>query len=217
MTSYIMEKSLADRIDDVLKNIHERNPVRLRNNTPDVLVDNGVKNLPMYENPSHVRKNILTEQEATKLGLSINKSDHYHGLGKELYIKVISSLDNPRVIFRNKNKNNEFLILTMIKDIHNNNIIIPIEVETTTSVNNMMIDINRIKTIYGYNRTQPNLNKYIKDNLSSKKIEKIYEQKIIYKFRETLVKQNVKFIKKRELKYEYSFAVAFPIDNLITL
>lgn len=42
MTSYIMEKSLADRIDDVLKNIHERNPVRLRNNTPDVLVDNGV-------------------------------------------------------------------------------------------------------------------------------------------------------------------------------
>lgn len=183
MTSYIMEKSLADRIDDVLKNIHERNPVRLRNNTPDVLVDNGVKNLPMYENPSHVRKNILTEQEATKLGLSINKSDHYHGLGKELYIKVISSLDNPRVIFRNKNKNNEFLILTMIKDIHNNNIIIPIEVETTTSVNNMMIDINRIKTIYGYNRTQPNLNKYIKDNLSSKKIEKIYEQKIMHKFR----------------------------------
>ena len=40
-----------------------------------------------------------------------------------------------------------------------------------------MIDINRIKTIYGYNRTQPNLNKYIKDNLSSKKLEKIYEQK----------------------------------------
>ena len=109
MTSYIMEKSLTDRIDDVLKNIYERNPVRLRNNTPDVLVDNGVKNLPMYENPSHVRKNILTEQEATKLGLSINKSDHYHGLGKELYIKVISSLDNPRVIFRNKNKNNIWL------------------------------------------------------------------------------------------------------------
>ena len=49
MTSYIMEKSLTDRIDDVLKNIYERNPVRLRNNTPDVLVDNGVKNLPMYE------------------------------------------------------------------------------------------------------------------------------------------------------------------------
>ena len=185
MTSYIMEKSLADRIDDVLKNIHERNPVRLRNNTPDVLVDNGVKNLPMYENPSYVRKNILTEQEATKLGLSINKSDHYHGLGKELFSLNFA-----------KAENNEFLILTMIKDIHNNNIIIPIEAETTTSVNNMMIDINRIKTIYGYNRTQPNLNKYIKDNLSSKKIEKIYEQKIMHKFRETLVKQNVKFIKK---------------------
>ena len=32
-------------------------------------------------------------------------------------------------------------------------------------------------TRYGYNRTQPNLNKYIKDNISSKKLEKIYEQK----------------------------------------
>ena len=195
MTSYIMEKSLADRIDDVLKNIYERNPVRLRNNTPDVLVDNGVKNLPMYENPSHIRKNILTEMEAKKLGLSVGIRDHYHGLGKTVYIKAINNLDEPRAIFRNKN-NKDYLILTMIKDIHNNNIIIPIEAETTTSVNNMMIDINRIKTIYGYNRTQPNLNKYIKDNLSSKKIEKIYEQKIMHKFRETLVKQNVKFIKK---------------------
>lgn len=87
MTSYIMEKSLTDRIDDVLKNIYERNPVRLRNNTPDVLVDNGVKNLPMYENPSHVRKNILTEQEARNLGITVNSRDHYHGLGKKFIYK----------------------------------------------------------------------------------------------------------------------------------
>lgn len=40
----------------------------------------------MYENPSHIRKNILTEQEAKQLGLSIGTRDHYHGLGKDIYI-----------------------------------------------------------------------------------------------------------------------------------
>ena len=28
-------------------------------------------------------------KEARKLGLSVRKNDHYHGLGKKLYIKVI--------------------------------------------------------------------------------------------------------------------------------
>ena len=164
-------------IDNVLCDINTRNPVKLRDYTPDVLVKNGVKNLPMYENPAHIRKNILTRQEARKLGLVINHKDHYHGLGKELYIKAINSLDNPRVVFKNKIFNNEFLILTMIKDSNNNNIIVPIEVDTKTKIDNVLININRVKTVYGYDREYPNLNKYIKDNLNTSKLEKIYEKK----------------------------------------
>ena len=131
----------------------------------------------MYENPSHIRKNILTEKEAINLGLIIDSKDHYHGLGKTIYIEVINSLDTPRVIFENKKKSNEFLILTMVKDKNDNNIIVPIEIETETKINNLMIDINRVKTIYGYNRKNPDLNKYIKDNINANKLEKIYEQK----------------------------------------
>ena len=131
----------------------------------------------MYENPSHIRKNILTEKEARKINLVITQRDHYHGLGKTIYIEVINSLDTPRVIFENKKKSNEFLILTMVKDKNDNNIIVPIEIETETKINNLMIDINRVKTIYGYNRKNPDLNKYIKDNINANKLEKIYEQK----------------------------------------
>lgn len=131
----------------------------------------------MYENPSHIRKNILTEKEARKINLVITQRDHYHGLGKTIYIEVINSLDTPRVIFENKKKSNEFLILTMVKDKNDNNIIVPIEIETKTKINNLMIDINRVKTIYGYNRKNPDLNKYIKDNINANKLEKIYEQK----------------------------------------
>ena len=168
--------NLSKRIDNVLKNINERNPVRLRDYTPQVLVENGVKDLPMYENPSHIRKNILTKEEAQKLGLATSIINHYHGLGKELYIKIINSLDSPRVIFKNKN-NKDYLILTTVKDNNNSNIIVPIEIETITKINIFNIDINRIKTVYGYDRKDPNLNKYIKNNIKLGRFTKIYEQK----------------------------------------
>ena len=168
--------NLSKRIDNVLKNINERNPVRLRDYTPQVLVENGVKDLPMYENPSHIRKNILTKEETQKLGLATSIRNHYHGLGKELYIKIINSLDSPRVIFKNKN-NKDYLILTTVKDNNNSNIIVPIEIETITKINIFNIDINRIKTVYGYDRKNPDLNKYIKNNIKLGRFTKIYEQK----------------------------------------
>ena len=168
--------NLSKRIDNVLKNINERNPVRLRDYTPQVLVENGVKDLPMYENPSHIRKNILTKEEAQKLGLATSIRNHYHGLGKELYIKIINSLDSPRVIFKNKN-NKDYLILTTVKDNNNSNIIVPVEIETITKINIFNIDINRIKTVYGYDRKNPDLNKYIKNNIKLGRFTKIYEQK----------------------------------------
>ena len=168
--------NLSKRIDNVLKNINERNPVRLRDYTPQVLVENGVKDLPMYENPSHIRKNILTKKEAQKLVLATSIRNHYHGLGKELYIKIINSLDSPRVIFKNKN-NKDYLILTTVKDNNNSNIIVPIEIETITKINIFNIDINRIKTVYGYDRKDPDLNKYIKNNIKLGRFTKIYEQK----------------------------------------
>lgn len=168
--------NLSKIIDNVLKNINERNPVRLRDYTPQVLVENGVKDLPMYENPSHIRKNILTKEEAQKLGLATSIRNHYHGLGKELYIKIINSLDSPRVIFKNKN-NKDYLILTTVKDNNNSNIIVPIEIETITKINIFNIDINRIKTVYGYDRKNPDLNKYIKNNIKLGRFTKIYEQK----------------------------------------
>lgn len=176
-TEYHTNSDIINNIDKVLNNIKERTPVRLRDYTPDILVQNGVKNLPMYENPSHIRKNILTEQEAIKLGLSVGENDHYHGLGKDLYIKAIDSLDNPRVIFKNKN-NKGYLILTLIKDNSNNNIVVPIEIETTTNINRVKIDINRIKSVYGYKTINNiNLNDYIKYNIKNNNFTKIYEQK----------------------------------------
>lgn len=173
---YHISKNASEDIDNVLTNINERNPVKLRDFTPQILVNNGIEDLPMYENPSHIRKNILSTQEAIALGLSLRPADHYHGLGKDLYLKVIDSLDSPRVIFKNKN-GKDYLILTALKDNQGNSIIVPIEIETTTFVNNVNIDTNRIKSVYGYNNVRNSLSEYIKHNINNNTFEKIYEQK----------------------------------------
>lgn len=175
-TKYHISETLNKELDAVLSDINYRNPVRLRDFTPETLVNNGVKDLPMYENPAHIRKNILTESEAKQLGLKINKDDNYHGLGKDIYMKAVDSLDNPRVIFKNSNTG-DYIVLTTIKDADNNTIIVPIEIETTTTSNNINIDINRVKSIYGYDRKTPDLNEYIKKNINSNVFTKIYEQK----------------------------------------
>ena len=172
ITQHHISQNASVDIDNVLTNINERNPVKLRDYTPSVLVQNGIKDLPMYENPSHIRKNILTAKEARNLGLSVMPNDNYHGLGKDLYLKTIDSLDNPRVIFKNKN-NKDYLILTTLKDNSNNNIVVPIEIETSTYANRVKIDTNRIKSVYG----RKNLNTYIKNNINQKELIKIYEQK----------------------------------------
>ena len=65
----------------------------------------------------------------------------------------------------------------MVKDKNNNNVVVPIEIETKTDVNKVSIDINRVKSIYGYDRTVPNLNQYIKYNIKNSSLVKIYEQK----------------------------------------
>jgi len=174
-TKYHTSINISDDIDNILNNINERKPVKVRDYTPGILVQNGIKDLPMYENSSHIRKNILTDIEAQQKGLVLNQKDHYHGLGKDVYIKAIDSLDDPRVIFKNKNSG-DYLILTVVKD--NNNIVVPIEIETTTTINRVNIDANRIKSVYGYKKQNNiDLNNYIKHNIKNNVFEKIYEQK----------------------------------------
>lgn len=170
------QKDLNCRIDEILNNIYERKPVLLREHTPQILINLGVKDLPMYENPSHIRKNILTRNEAKKIGLKIRYNDHYHGLGKDIFLKVLDSLDSPRVIFKCKNKN-DYIILTNIKDLNKDNIIVPIEINSKTRMDNLSLTINRIKTIYGYDKNIKDLNLYIKSNIKNNNFSKIYEQK----------------------------------------
>lgn len=65
-TKYHISENLSSDIDNVINDIKIRTPIKVRDYTPTALVENGITDLPMYQNPAHIRKNILTEDETKK-------------------------------------------------------------------------------------------------------------------------------------------------------
>ena len=136
----------------------------------------------MLMNSSHVIENILTEEEAKKKRLQINKNIHYHGLGIKIFIDAIESLDRPTAVFQwqsnniNNYTNKDYIVLTKLINNDNQRIIIPIFIETRGNYFDVstkeitQINTNKIKSIYGRNKIFTYLNNYIK-NGSLKKIK----------------------------------------------
>lgn len=160
-------KELEADIEKVLNNIYPKNQqVKVRDTTPEALLNNNVKNLPMLITQRHIKSIIYSLKEAKKLKIP-TKNINFHGLGKELFLKVINNLDNPIAIY--KKDNNNYIIITEFMDIFNRKIIIPIQSNGKGLYNNKYIEENQIKSVYGRNNLQ---NYLIMNNF-----EQIYKKK----------------------------------------
>ena len=164
--SYHVSEDFSNEIDKALQNkLPSNTQVKARDFTPDILVKNGVPDLPMLITQRHIKSIIYTLEEAQKLNLE-TKRINYHGLGKDLLIKAIDNMDNPKAIY--KTGENNFLVITELKDKNNNEIVVPIQINGRGRYNDVFIDENQIKSVYGRN----NLNNYIKKN----SFEEIYKK-----------------------------------------
>lgn len=163
-TNYHISENFSNEIDKTLDNkLQSNTQIKARDYTPKILVDNGVEDLPMLITQNHIKSIIYTIQEAKNLGLP-TKNINYHGLGKELLIKAIDNLDNPKTIYKT-NKNN-YLVVTEFEDSNGREIVVPIQINGKGRYNDVFIDENQIKSVYGRN----NLDNYINRN----NFEKIY-------------------------------------------
>ena len=122
----------------------------------------------MLMTQNHIKSTIYTLEEAQSLNLP-TKNVNYHGLGKDLLIKAIDNLDNPKAIY--KSNNNNYIIVTEFKDQNGNDIIVPVQINGKGRYNDLYIDENQIKSAYGKN----NLNNYIKKNEFKEIYKKIEE------------------------------------------
>ena len=177
-TSYHISKNLSNDIDNILINGTTRNKIQVRDFTPEALVDAGLEDLPMEMKSSHIRENILTLEQAKKLGLKISNKTHYHGLGKEIFIKAIDQLDSPVAIYRWKDNNgkntygsNDYIVLTELiakEDGKDGRVIVPLFLK---NINGRY----EVKTVYRKNGVFKYLsdNKNYLDKLTIKRTNKI--------------------------------------------
>lgn len=150
-------------INDLLNNRYDKmQGILLRNNTPKILVKNGISNLPMLANPNHILSNILSEHEAKNMGLYNNKSN-YHSLGVKLYLEVVNNLDNPIAIYKHKN-GKDYIIVTNYFNSDNEQIIVPIYIVTNINYKDVKMKTNKIKSIYGKKNIKKYLYKQLKDS-----------------------------------------------------
>lgn len=171
---YSLSANARTDVHDVLTNKNYSGEVKLTDTSPSILLtQKGVKNLPMLMNASHIRENVFTAEEAKAKGLRVNPNINYHGLGEDLFLKVIDDLDNVKVAYRGtKNadnparRENYFLLISQQTDKDGNVINVPVFVNEKGMFNRVFIDTNKVATVFGRNELNEYINREInKGNL----------------------------------------------------
>ncbi len=175
--SYALSQSASVEIEKAITDKFYDKEIKLTDSSPSILISQkGVDNLPMVIKASHARENILTEEEAKKLGLSITSDKHFHGLGKTLFLKVIDGLDGVTRAYRGtKNaensdrRENYFLLISQYKDTNGNTINVPIFINKGSIYNEVYMVANKVATVFG----RDNFEDYIQRQISKGNLVKI--------------------------------------------
>jgi len=157
------------RIDDVLAGKPFRENIVLTDSSPTIMIGHaGVRNLPLAMKATHIRENILSESEAKALGLRTGDGINYHGLGKDLFLRVINGLNNVKEAYRGtKNaddptrRENYFLMISQFSDADGNTINVPVYINTKSLYNQMYIDTNTVATVFG----KEGIREYIREQI----------------------------------------------------
>lgn len=155
--SYALAPNAEADVDRALSDLSLREEIKLTESSPVILASQaGVHDLPMLMKASHIRENIYTEAEAKRLGLKADEHTHYHGLGKELFLKIIGGLDDVTLAYRGtKNaskpsrRENYFLLISQYKDANGNTVNVPVYINEKGQYNEVFIDTNKIATAFG--------------------------------------------------------------------
>ena len=146
------DKPIEDRVEDVLTNKNFSDSHIYLNDTPQVLQDLGLRNLPMLMTSKHVYKAIRTEQEAKNEGRFVQKDKgHYHELGKQKFLDVVNALENPELIYKADSDPNDLRIIAVVglKDDKNHQIMVAIQPEGNGNYNKVSVDSNVALSMFG--------------------------------------------------------------------
>ena len=160
------DKPIEDRVEDVLTNKNFTDSHVYLNDTPQVLQDLGLRNLPMLMTSMHVYKAIKTEQEAINEGRFLQRDkDHYHELGKQKFIDVVNALESPEIVYKDNSNPNDLQIIAVVglKNNDNHQIMVAIKPEGKGNYNKISVDSNVMLSMYGRKNLQNKISDAQKD------------------------------------------------------
>ena len=149
------EKNLFTiQIDEVINGTFpERNMLIVRENTPQVLQDIGLRNLPITITQKHLET--ITKDKGRY------KSSNYHDLGIELVKQLPKAIENPINVIKSNTDGNSIVVITNLVDNQDRPVIASIKRDGTSRIDDIFIDSNVLTSAYGRN----NFAKFIKDNI----------------------------------------------------
>ena len=112
----------------------------------------GVESLPVYMPASKAYSAMATKEEWEKTRY-YTQQDHYHGLGKEKLIEILSASEDPIAAFvatpdmDGNERNNRIVLVTDVK-IDGQNAVVIEEIETTSRKGKKQVKANKIITTY---------------------------------------------------------------------
>ncbi len=174
---YSLREGAKEDVEKALKEKDYTEDVCLTESSPSIIASqNGVRNLPMLMKASHIRENVLTKEEALERGLKADSHTHYHGLGEELFLKIIGGLDEVQLAYRGtKNadnaarRENYFLLISQYKDAKGNIVNVPVYINEKAQYNRIFVDTNKIATVFG----RDNFFEYIRKEVQNGNLARI--------------------------------------------
>ena len=157
------EKSFAQQVDDVLNGKADRYSDLKVCDTPQILLDVGCEQLPMFYTQRHLRKVILPK----------NLVKHTHGLTEEQIKKMPELLEKPVMIYDSLSRQDSLVVVTSEVDTENDPIIISIHPNGSGKYDLERVSSNFITSVYG----RENFNKHLELELQADNILYINKEK----------------------------------------
>lgn len=159
-TIYKNRVRLEKEVDAVLNGTYKDSHVTILEETPKVLQNIGVPNKPILMTSKHAYLAINKEGKYT------GDNDHYHDLGKDVFMLLPGLLQSPVMLLQNSKDKDELVAVLNWFDKNKNTLIVPLKLNGKGNKNFIRIEANIAKSVYGRN----NFVNYISNNFSQNDI-----------------------------------------------
>ena len=149
--------TFAEQVDKVLNNDFNRYSDLKVCDTPQILIEAGLNQLPMLYSQRHLRDSLKPEKES-------GQGSHYHGLSVDKIKDIPLLLESPVMIYDSLSRNDSIVVVTSAVDNDNNPIIAIIKPDGEGKYNLEIVDSNYVLSVYGKRNLNNQIEKAIIDD-----------------------------------------------------